>query len=102
MRFLIHDRDSEFTAAFDEVFRSEGIRGIHTPVQPPQANAYAERFVTTTASARTAGSRSTDPNHRKSSYRAPAMSTDATASAAPFRSNAEPLPVMPLKATRRQ
>jgi hypothetical protein len=26
IRFLIHDRDSKFTAAFDEVFRSEGIR----------------------------------------------------------------------------
>ena len=28
IRFLIHDRDSKFTAAFDEVFRSEGIRVI--------------------------------------------------------------------------
>jgi putative transposase len=46
-RFLIHDRDSKLTAAFDEVFRSEGIRVIHTPVQAPQANAYAERFVRT-------------------------------------------------------
>ena len=27
-RFLIHDRDSKFSAAFDEVFRSEGIRVI--------------------------------------------------------------------------
>src|SRR6058998_655479 len=47
MRFLIHDRDSKFTAAFDEVFRSEGIQVTHTPVQAPQANAYAERFVRT-------------------------------------------------------
>jgi transposase InsO family protein len=43
--FLIHDRDSKFTAAFDEVFRSEAIRIIRTPVRAPRANAYIERWI---------------------------------------------------------
>jgi putative transposase len=46
-RFLIHDRDSKFSHAFDEVFRSEGMKVIRTPVQAPNANAYAERWVRT-------------------------------------------------------
>ena len=44
VRFLIRDRDAKFTAAFYEVFRSEGIRILRTPVQAPRANAFMERW----------------------------------------------------------
>ncbi len=44
-RFLIRDRDSKFSAGFDEVFRSEGIRVIHAPIAAPRAKAHAERWV---------------------------------------------------------
>ena len=47
VRFLIHDRDSKFSGPFDEVFRSDGARVILTPIQAPNANAFAERWVRT-------------------------------------------------------
>jgi transposase InsO family protein len=46
-RRLIHDRDSKFGSGFDEIFRSDGVRVIRTPVRAPNANAHAERWVRT-------------------------------------------------------
>ena len=46
-RFLLHDRDSKFSGAFDEIFRSEGMKIVRTPIRAPNANAYAERWVGT-------------------------------------------------------
>jgi transposase InsO family protein len=46
-RFLIRDRDSKLTAAFDAVFAGADIGIIRSPVQAPRANAIAERFIGT-------------------------------------------------------
>jgi putative transposase len=44
-RFLVRDRDRKFTAAFDEIFRSEGMKVIKAPIAAPRAKAHAERWV---------------------------------------------------------
>lgn len=47
MQFLIRDRGSQFTSAFDSVFESCGLRIIRSPPQAPRANAICERMVGT-------------------------------------------------------
>ena len=44
-RYLIHDRDTKFTAQFDRVLRDAGVKPIRLPPQSPNLNAHAERFV---------------------------------------------------------
>jgi transposase InsO family protein len=44
-RYLIHDRDSLFTEAFQVVLRAAGIKCLKLPPQSPNLNSVAERFV---------------------------------------------------------
>ena len=44
-RFLICDRDSKWSDAFRHIVQDAGVRIVLTPIQAPNANAYAERFV---------------------------------------------------------
>jgi putative transposase len=47
VRFLVRDRDAKFSRRFDDVFRSENAEVLVTPVQAPNANAHAERWIRT-------------------------------------------------------
>jgi putative transposase len=45
--FIVRDRDTTFTRAFDDVLAGAGIRVLRSPPQAPRANAFAERRIGT-------------------------------------------------------
>jgi transposase InsO family protein len=46
-RYLVHDRDSIFSASLDSALEGFGLRVLKTPVRAPKANAYCERLIGT-------------------------------------------------------
>jgi putative transposase len=44
-RYILHDRDSKFSAAFDQLFRDAGVQVVHTPRLAPDANAFVEAWI---------------------------------------------------------
>ena len=44
---MLRDHDAKFSRTFDDIFRSEGAQILLTPVQAPNANGYAERWIRT-------------------------------------------------------
>jgi putative transposase len=47
VKYLIRDRDSKYTRAFDAVFETEGIQIIPTGIRIPRMNSIIERWVQT-------------------------------------------------------
>jgi putative transposase len=47
VKYLIRDRDSRYTAAFDAVLASEGIAIVKTGIRVPRMNAIMERWIRT-------------------------------------------------------
>jgi transposase InsO family protein len=54
--FLLRDRDSRFTEAFDAVFAADNIRILTSPPGAPRANAICERMIGTCAASCSTGS----------------------------------------------
>jgi putative transposase len=46
-RYLLHDRDSTFSAALDDIVRSFGVAVLRSPPRCPKANAFCERLIGT-------------------------------------------------------
>jgi transposase InsO family protein len=47
LRFVLRDHDAKLSRSFDDVFCAEGAKVLLTPVQAPNANAHAERWIQT-------------------------------------------------------
>jgi putative transposase len=45
VKFVLHDRDASFTAAFDAVSQAAGARVIRSAVQAPRMNSIMERWI---------------------------------------------------------
>jgi len=45
VKFVLHDRDASFTAAFDDVFQSAGVRVVRSAIQAPRMNSIMERWI---------------------------------------------------------
>ncbi|MGH3156293.1 MAG: hypothetical protein ACRDNF_06935, partial [Streptosporangiaceae bacterium] len=45
VKFVLHDRDTSFTLAFDAVFQATGARVIRSAVQAPRMNSVMERWI---------------------------------------------------------
>ncbi len=46
-RALVRDRGSQFISTFDEIFRSEGLKILKSPIRTPVSNTFAERWIGT-------------------------------------------------------
>ena len=44
-RYLVHDRDTKYTQAFDALLKDSGVEPIVLPPRSPNLNVYCERFV---------------------------------------------------------
>ena len=44
-RYLIHDRDTKFCAAFQQIIDDAGVERVVLPPRSPNLNAYAERWI---------------------------------------------------------
>jgi len=45
VKFVLHDRDASFSAAFDAVFQAAGARVVRSAIQAPRMNSIMERWI---------------------------------------------------------